>query len=235
MSKYQTLVTILDQIRAESSGTGHEASYLPDPSHGDAVTQSRSRAFLHLYLMVSFGLLDFAEREQYLTDGKHDGGIDAFYIDAESHRIYFIQSKFRATEENFRSKLITVNELIAMDIGRILNGESSDESGVPYNAQVLGMQSRILAIADIGRYDYKVLLLANAPNLPPAKIKHLTGGYPTEVIENDRTYLDLVLPVLAGTHFRQMDIQIAIDLSNKNGGPRSAMKFGRPITTARLL
>jgi hypothetical protein len=220
MSKYQTLVNILDRIRSEAAGTPYAPPYMPDPSHGDAVTQARSRAFLHLYLMVSFGLLDFAGRELYITDGKSDGGIDAYYVDSESRTIYFVQSKYRATEENFKSKLVTVNELLKMDIGRILNEEHSDESGNSYNRQILRMQSEIAAIPDIGRYSYKVLILANAPDLPPAKLKQLTGGYPTEVFDNERTYLDMVLPVIAGTYFRQKDIQIAIDLSNKNAGAK---------------
>lgn len=220
MSKYKTLVTILDQIRAESAATAFAPIYLPDPSHGDMVTQARSRTFIHLYLMVGFGLLEFVERERFVTDGKYDGGIDAYYVDTESHIIHFIQSKYRATEENFNSKLITVNELLKMDIGRILNGDRSDESGNPYNASILRMQSEIASIPDIGRYHYKVLLLANAPDLTPSKLKQLTGGYPTEVIDNERTYVEMVLPVIAGTYFRQKDIQIAIDLSNKNAGAK---------------
>ena len=220
MSKYKTLVTILDRIRTESSGTPYAALYLPHPSNGDLVTQARSRAFLHLYLMVSFGLLEFAEREPYVTDGRFDGGIDAYYIDQEIRTIHFIQSKFRATEENFDSKTITVNELLKMDITRILDGEHSDENENQYNAKILKMQSEIAAIPDIGRYAYKVQLQANAPDLSPAKLRQLTGGYPTEVIDNDRTYLDMVLPVITGTYFRQRDIQIAIDLSNKNAGAK---------------
>jgi hypothetical protein len=220
MSKYQTLVNILDRIRAESTGTPYAASYLPHPSNGDAVTQARSRALLHLYLMVNFGLLDFAGREPYVTEGKFDGGIDAYYVDPESRTIHFIQSKYRATEENFNSKMITVNELLKMDISRILDGEQMDESGNPYNARILNMQSEIAAIPDIGRYSYKVQILANAPDLTPAKLRQLTGGYPTEVVDNDRAYLDIVLPVITGTYFRQRDIQIAIDLSNKNAGAK---------------
>lgn len=220
MSKYKALVRILDRIRSESSGQPCAPHYLPDPSNGDLVTQSRSRAFLHMYLMVNFGLLEFAEREPYITDGKFDGGIDAYHIDREARTINFIQSKFRATEENFNSKMITVNELLKMDISRILEGEHSDEHGNPYNPKILSMQSEIAAIPDIGRYAYKVQILANAPDLAPAKLRQLTGGYPTEVTGNDRTYLDLVLPVITGTYFRQKDIQIAIDLSNKNAGAK---------------
>jgi hypothetical protein len=220
MSKYQTLVTILDQIRAESDVTPYRSVYLPDPSKGDAVTQARSRAFLHLYLMVSFGLLDFAERETFVTDGKHDGGIDAYYVDSDDHTIYFVQSKYRATEENFKSKMITVNELLTMDIPRILNGHVLDECENPYNEQIQKMRSKIAAIVDIGRYEYKVLILANTPSVPPSKLKQLTGGFSTKVLDNERTYLDLVLPVIAGTYFRQKDLQIAIDLSNKNAGAK---------------
>jgi AIPR protein len=220
MNKYQTLVNILDRIRAEATTTPYQAIYLPDPGNGDAVTQARSRAILHLYLMVSFGLLNFPEREYFVTEGKYDGGIDAYYVDKENHTIYFIQAKYRATDQNFSTKLITVNELLAMDISRILGGEASDELGNTYNEQIQGMQSRIAAIDDIGRYDYKVVILANAPNLAPAKIKQLTGGVPTTIIDNEQIYLDLVLPVIAGTYFKKKDLTIALDLSNKNAGAK---------------
>jgi hypothetical protein len=220
MRKYRALIAILDRIRAESDNTSYQDIYLPDHSHGEAITQARSRSLLHLYLMVNFGILDFTEREAVITDGRHDGGIDAYHIDSERGLIYFIQSKFRATEKNFNSKLATANELLAMDITRLLNGETVNEQGTSYNSAILGMQLRIASISDIGRYRYKVLIIANPPNITAMKLKQLTGGYPTDTLASERIFRDLVLPVIAGTYFRQKDIQIAIDLSNKNAGSK---------------
>ena len=56
---------------------------------------------VHLLLKIRFGLRSFKDREDLITDGTNDGGIDAYYISHASHTIYFIQSKFRNTEQNF--------------------------------------------------------------------------------------------------------------------------------------
>ena len=220
MSNFSTLVNVIDKIRDEALGTPHEQIYLPDRSRAEAVNQARSRAYIHLYLKVSFGLLDFVEREALITDGRADGGIDGYHIHAETRTVYLIQSKYRITESNFETKLITANELLVMDINRILEGHNCDERGQTYNGQIQAMQMAISSIDDIGRYKYKVIILANAPDLTSTKLRQLTGGFPTEVFNFERSYLDLIFPVISGAFFKAVDIQIALDLSNKNAGTK---------------
>src|SRR6267154_1964636 len=98
MTKYETLVNIIDRIRAEAAATKRAATYLPPVTETEAINQARSRAFIHLYLKVSFGLLDFNEREHFITDGSYDGGIDGYFVSRDNKLIYLIQSKFRANE-----------------------------------------------------------------------------------------------------------------------------------------
>lgn len=214
------MVTILDHLRQEAADSPQAAVYLPDKSHHEEVNHARSRAFIHLFLKVAFGILEFRTREELVTDGRYDGGVDAYYVDRENRCIYFIQAKWRTTEENFRSKTISSNELLVMDISRILDGESSDERGQPYNDHIHAMQKHIAAIDDIGRYKYKVMLLANVPDITPAKLKQLTGGFAADVINHERAYFDLVFPIISGTYFCATDLHIAIDLSNKNAGSK---------------
>lgn len=69
MDKYGILVNILDRIRQESAPTPRASTYLPNANDLEAVSQARARAYIHLYLKVSFGLLDFPEREHFIADG----------------------------------------------------------------------------------------------------------------------------------------------------------------------
>ncbi|MES2223081.1 MAG: AIPR protein, partial [Acidobacteriota bacterium] len=119
MKKYETLVAILDHIRKESNSTPFSVHYLPDPSSEERVNQARARAFVHLYLKVSFGIMDFVSREVLITDGAFDGGVDAYHVDRENRVIHFIQSKYRVNEQNFISRFISLSELLVMDISRI--------------------------------------------------------------------------------------------------------------------
>ncbi len=74
-----------------------------------------------------------------MSDGPCDGGIDAYYIDGNRKVIYIVQSKFRQSERNFEEKGIDSEDLLRMDIDRILDGEQFDESGRPYNSKILQM------------------------------------------------------------------------------------------------
>ena len=110
---------------------------------------------------MRFGLLDFVEREHFITDGAFDGGIDGYYINLEDRVIYLLQSKFRSTEANFTDKQMTLEELLSMDATRILDGHKEDEAGNSYNGKILQLQREASSIDDIARYKYKVILLAN--------------------------------------------------------------------------
>jgi hypothetical protein len=141
MSRYTTLVTILDQICAEAPSDFKR--YHPSEAKQEEVGHARSRAFIHLFLKVRFGLTHFSEREQFVTDDPQDGGVDGYHLDEEHKTIHLIQSKFRNSETNFKVKEILFSELLQMDVDRILAGDEADEKGVPYNSKIRKMQKAI--------------------------------------------------------------------------------------------
>jgi len=229
VSKYSTLVRILDQIRQEAAGSDFVEMYCPAPNDFTKINQARSRAFIHLYLKVGFGLLDFKEREHYVTDGTADGGIDGYYINSDDRVVTFIQSKFRTTENNFEAKRIELEEILAMEIDRIIQGEEASGAGLEYNGKIKRLMRELSQIKDIGRYTYEVVLIANVAGIGDAKLRQLVGGLPVDVIDHERCYDRLVFPVLAGTFFNASDLSIHIDLSNKSAG---SSKIGYSVTTA---
>lgn len=81
MSKYKTLVKILDELRKEAPP--EYKRYYPIETDIDELNKARSRTYIHLFLKVKFGLITFDEREPYITDDTNDGGIDGYYIDKE--------------------------------------------------------------------------------------------------------------------------------------------------------
>lgn len=218
MKKYTILTNILDKI-IQSKPDKFTKLYSTETI--EKKNQSRSRAFIHLYLKVSFGLLSFEERERYVTDGSYDGGIDGYFIDKDSRTIYFIQSKFRTNETNFESKKIELDEILVMDINEILEGNKKDERGNEYNGKIKQLQREISEIENIGRYKYEVILLANVEeNIPNSKLRQLTGGYPSIAFNYEKCYNDLVFPVITGTFFNATELNISLDLSNKNAGSK---------------
>jgi len=219
MDKYQTLVNILDRIRDEAT-LKYQNRYLPAEIDTEKVNQARARAFIHLYMKVNFGLLDFEEREHFITDNPYDGGIDGYYINKENRQIYFIQSKFRTNGKNFEGKGITLEEVLVMDINRILNGEEHDENGNEYNGKIKQLQREITNVDNIARYSYQVIILANLKGIPDSKLRQLTGGYATSVFNYERCYEELIFPIISGTYFNASDLNIFIDLSNKNAGSK---------------
>jgi hypothetical protein len=167
-----------------------------------------------------FGAPDFEEREVCVTDGTHDAGIDGYYIDTESKIIVIIQSKFRTKEGNFEAKPITAEEILSMDIRRVLGGEEKDRDGCPYNGKIIGMQRRIADIPDLGRYQYKVVILANCRVISEDTLRRLSDGFNTDVFNFERSYVELLYPVLAGTLFKAAGLSISLDLSNKTAGAK---------------
>jgi hypothetical protein len=218
VTSYELLVNVLDRLRSEAPAEFKK--YHASPPDNEQVNAARSRAFLHLYLKVRFGLLTFNEREDQLTEGTDDGGIDAYYIDTEHRIIYFLQSKFRITEKNFESKSIDPEELLSMDIGRITEGHEESVAQVPYNSRIKAMLRKIKSINDIGRYSYQVVILANVKGITRQKIAQLTGGFPTEVIDHVKCYASLVFPLLAGTFFTADKLNLSLSLSNKSAGAK---------------
>jgi hypothetical protein len=231
--KYETLLRIIDQLRREAPEK-QASRYRPLPSDSEMVNAARSRCFIHLYFKVLFGILDFQDREKYITDGSFDGGIDGYYIDEVTKTIYLIQSKFRNTQRNFETKKIEIEEILCMDVNRILNGESGDENGNEYNGKIKQLQREISGLPDIARYRYRVVLIANVKHISEGKLKQLTGGYPVDVFDFGRCYDDLVFPVISGTYFTAGDIRIPIDLSNKNAGSKISYTVATKISDCEI-
>jgi len=219
MNKYQILTNILDKLREEAITT-HPQKYFINSTDIEQINQGRSRAFIHLFLKVGFGILEFNKREHFVTDGSYDGGIDGYYINNENKTIYLIQSKFRTNERNFVSKEISLDEILLMDINRILENEEFDENGNRYNGKINQLQREIRNTENIARYSYKIIFLANLSNIPDTKIRQLTGGYSAEIYDHEKCYEKLIFPIIAGTFFNASDLNINIDLSNKNAGSK---------------
>lgn len=210
-NQYKTLVNILDKIILEAPKDKYKKKYSTE--NEVKRDQSRAKAFIHLFLMAKHGLLDFAEREKFVTDGSYDGGIDGYYIDESAKMIYLIQSKFRTTAENFVEKEIDVDELLCMDVGRILKGEESDEQGNKYNGKIIGLQRELQELKNPAKYEHKVIILANS-NFNKQQLNRLTGGFEAEVMNFSRTYKELVFPVVSGNYFCESELAVDINLAN---------------------
>lgn len=218
MGNYDTLLKIIDQIRNESPSQYN--IYYPNEEDTEKLNQSRSRAFIHLFLKVRFGILDFEEREKWITDGIDDGGIDGYYIDKDNKQIYFIQSKFRMNEENFNNKEIELQEILCMDVDRVIKGESCYENGNKYNGKVQILLKHLQSIPDPVLYNYQVVILANLNKINMQKLKKLVGGIPVELFNYERCYKELVFPVVTGTYFSASDVFVYLNLANKSSGSR---------------
>ena len=218
MSKYDDLINILDKLRYEAPKDNRR--YYPDETDVEKVNQARSRAYIHLFLKVKFGIIDFDQREEKITDGPSDGGIDGYFIDKRSKTIYLIQSKFRITDKNFRNKEIAMEELLAMDVNRIMHGEDKDENDNAYNGKVQGLIRNINEISDMPNWTTKVVILANVNLNVKSRLRTLTGGFDAEVFNYDRVYTELVFPLVSGAYFNIKELKITINVDKNSSGHR---------------
>lgn len=218
-AKYSLLRSILEAIRKEAPPKFKK--YYPDVSDTEKLNQAYARCYIHMYLKVQYGILEFEQRERYITDGSYDGGIDAYFIDKTTKMITIIQSKFRLHEDNFESKRIRLDEILAMDIDRILKGEDTNEEGVSYNGKIKQIQREISSIDEISRYRYNVVILANVDkSIKSSQFRRLTGGFPVDIYDYERCYSDLVHPIVCGTYYQASDLHIDLNLTNKTSGSK---------------
>lgn len=217
MDKYILLLNVLDNLCKEAPSS--YKSYHPNKDEFEKLNGARSKAFIHLYLKVRFGLLNFDDRDKYFTDGTDDAGIDAYFIDRELKIIYFIQSKFRTNKTNFEEKKIKIEELLSMEIDRVLEGHSSYENGGKFNSKILNMVEEIKAIQDIGRYRYEVVILANVKEIVKTKFSKLFS-YPTSIFDFEKSYTDLLYPLLNGSYYNAPELSIFINISDKSAGSK---------------
>jgi AIPR protein len=213
---YSTLCRVLDALRYEIPRSNRE--YHPVPATPDALIQARSRALLHLFLKARFGLISYRERLKCITDGPHDGGVDAFYVDEKSKKIFLLQSKFRASASNFIAHNMSADDVLKMDVKRILKGEKKDENGILYNDSIKGLLQRtVQKIPDVGSYTTQVILLGNSKTFTPLQLKKLVEGYAVDQYHHERIYSDLLFPVVNGTYYTEPNLKIEINLTNVRG------------------
>ena len=211
--RYDTLCKILDSLCDEAPSTAR--IYHPPAGDQQKLIHARSRVLLHLFLKARFGLLNFADREPCVTDGAYDGGINAYFINENAKTTYVLQSKFRATADNFSDKTVSAEDLLKMDIKRILNGERRDELGNLYNEKIRnGLQKALRRIPDMGAYTTKVILLGNTRRFTASQLRKLVDGYPIDQFPHHRIYDELMFPVIDGTYYTEPDLKIEINLSD---------------------
>ncbi len=211
--KYEMLVKVLDQVLNEAPLIFK--SYYPNPENNDEVIHARSLAFIHLLLKVKFGIAGFLPRHKFITDGTQDGGIDAYYIDKDKKKIFFIQSKFRSTAQNFENKSIDANELIRMEINRVIHGDIDDSNGKKFNDKILAFQKELSNIRDIARYDFLVIFLGNISHLNDTQIRKLIDNSPYEIYDAQVAYKKLVFPLATGMLYDPDEIIISLELIRK--------------------
>ena len=211
--KYQTLLNTLDKICEEAPNDF--VSYHADKNNIESLNQARSKAFIHLYLKVKCGISSFLERHYFITDGTQDGGVDAYYIDKVNKKIYLIQSKFRTTKDNFEKKKISANDIVRMEVQRILKGEEKDSRGNDFSEKIKKLQKELSEISDQAYYKYIVIILGNLENYTDEQIKRIIDNSEYEIFDFNRTYKELVFPLCSATYYDPKEIKITIDLVNK--------------------
>ena len=213
MIKYLTLLKVLEALRKEAPED--YIIYHPNKDDLDKVNRANSRAYIHLLLKAKFNLLDFEKREKFVTDDSQDGGIDAYYIDHENKKIYFIQSKFRTNNYNFTNKSIELEEINKMDIDRISKGEKVDKNGIKYNDKIQRLIQNLSEMEQISRYDFNVIILANVSSVLADAMGKLLN-FPFEVYNYERAYEELVFPIVRGTVHQATNISVNLNLGSKN-------------------
>ena len=196
--RYVTFVNILDDIRKHAPDT--DAFQRFHSNNPDDVVFSRGQAFIHLYLLVKFGLEGFEERHRLICDGTGDGGLDGYFISEVEKTVYLIQSKFKSSDTGFAGESISISDLVKMELDRILAGESLDSNGVVYNPKVLEFQVNLNQATRKQIYRNRVIFLANLKNLNDFQIRKLTANLDYEVYDFEKTYLELVKPLCSGTY-----------------------------------
>jgi len=211
--RYSIMLNILDKICKEAPD--QYKSYKPLPSDTEKLNQARSKAYIHLYLKVKCGLVDFKARHALITDKGGDGGVDAYYINTERKKLYLIQSKFRTTENNFKAKSIDAGELIKMEVNRILQGKKTDSNNIAFNSKIQIFQNEWSQIRDVAKYEIVVIILGNVKRLNDTQIRRLIDNSKYEVFDYNRTYNELIFPLCSGTYYDPKEITIEINLFEK--------------------
>lgn len=222
--KYDTLINILDNIRKQAPDTAEFSRF--HSKNPDDILYSRGQAFIHLLLQVKFGLETFTERDQYITDGQQDGGLDAYFISETQKAVYLIQSKFKNTCTGFINESISTSDLVNMELERILRGETKDSNGIAYNPKIHEFQLNLNQATRRQVFNHKVIFLANLKQYNDYQIRKLTTNLDYEVYDFVRSYLELAKPICSGTYYDPEKIVIELDISEK-----SAPQLSQSVST----
>lgn len=201
IGKYEMLVNALDDMCAEAPAEFPRYNMIGKTE--EEINNLRSNAYIHLFLLVKFGIQDFSERYRYITDGPDDGGIDAYYINKEEKVVYLIQSKYRTNVANYENKEIEADEIAAMEIKNIVNGGTIGDNGREYNGKIIKFQEAIRKLNNLSLYDYKIIILANLYSSKKIKVvESLIKGYDYEIFDYNRAYNELIFPLCTSTYFQ---------------------------------
>lgn len=211
------MISVLDQFCKEAPDVYTRYDLTSSKTN---IENARSRAFIHLFLKVKFGLTNFEDRENRITDGPGDGGIDAYYIDTDNRKIYIIQSKFRNTEQNFIAKEIMLDELLSMDIDQIMDGNTTNENGERYNGKICQFISDLQQVSDLPKYQTIIIILANVNPKHKQKLKKITGGYSVDLYNHERIYSELIFPLISGSYFNPTELKITLNVDKESAGHR---------------
>lgn len=212
--QFNTLIKALDTLRLEEPKS--YKSYHPEDGDNDGLHHARALAFIHLLLKVRFGVADFLERHKLITEGSQDGGVDAYLIDTDRKKIFLIQSKSRTTSESFQGNAMNANDLIKMEVTRIMKGEPTDSRGEPFNNKIIAFQTVVSQIRDIAKYDYVVIFLGNVKDYSDGQIRKLIDNCEYEKYDANQAYTKLLFPLTTGTYFDPDEIVIHLDLAHKD-------------------
>jgi hypothetical protein len=213
-NKYNLLVHVLDKIAEKAPE--NLSIYHPEQGDTDAEIHKRSRSFIHLFLKVRFGILDFGVSESQITDGTNDGGLDAYHIDEEEKKIYLIQSKFSATLENFETNPVNGYEFFRMELNRIISdGENTSRNGNGYNGKIIDFQEKLQNIPSLNRYEYVLIYLGNVSSrIDGDQLLQVSGNVcdVVEIINGETFYKDVLMPYLQHDFFNQKDFVLKIQV-----------------------
>lgn len=212
--KFIMLLKILDEIKKDAPKTKDFKRFYSGKI--EDLNYSRGQAFIHLFLLIKFGLETFEARQRFICDGKFDGGLDAYFISEREKTVYLIQSKFHTTDSSFKAEKIPVSDLVKMELDRIIHGETNDSNGNTYNAKVLEFQLKLNQATQKQVYTHKVIFLANISTISDYQIRKLTSNLDYEVYNYEKSYLELVKSICAGTYYNPDRIIIELDLSEKS-------------------
>jgi hypothetical protein len=210
---YKTLIRILDGIREKAPDTDEFARY--HSKQTQAINFTRGQAYIHLFLLARFGVVDFKTRYALITDGSGDGGVDAYYLDRNIQTLFLIQSKFKASENAFETSVVSADEMLKMELSRITRGVRLDSDGHDFNPKILDLQNKYTEASRTAVFCSKVISLANLATVNDEHIRRLTEGLDYEIFDSRRTYLELVKPVCSGTYFDPKQMVIEINVSEK--------------------